>query len=499
MRIYRETFKDKGQSKKSAKWYIDFTDHLKLRHKIPAFEDKRASEALGRNIESLVVCRKSGLEIDDRLNQWLDGLSVDILKKFITWGLLEGARAELNKLLAEHIKDYIAILKTKDFSAGYIRHTKNRLETIIADCKFYYFRDITKSAVELYIGKIKDNGSATTAGHYLDSIKTFLNWAEQDQRIRTNPIAKIAKPARDSKRKGVLTPEQFAILIKNTFEKNVLLGNISGQERAVLYLLAGSTGIRRNELLNLVWSDINLSADNPFVRVRACIAKNGKEALQPIPPITASLLTALKAHRKPRDTDRVFVAFSKSINTAELIHDDLKAAGISLIDHDGNDICFHSLRNSFISFLTNSTTPAKVIQELARHSDPKLTFNTYARTFEDNKQQAMGLLPSFDLAAKFHSAIYSDKSGQKPDSISKLEIEESLDNEAETAVLAGESNRGDRIRTMETLVLTRVYVNFLPNKTKNKTWRKSLFLPDLHFLNIKVFIKLSKNAKLDNN
>lgn len=141
----------------------------------------------------------------------------------------------------------------------------------------------------------------------MDSIKTFLNWAEQDQRIIRNPIAKLGKPARDSAEKGALNPEQFVHLIKTTFEKNVLIGKTTGQERAVLYLLAGTTGIRKNELLSLLWSDINLSDDNPFVRVRACIAKNSKEALQPLTTMVVSCLTALKACIKPKDTDRVFL------------------------------------------------------------------------------------------------------------------------------------------------------------------------------------------------
>ena len=46
----------------------------------------------------------------------------------------------------------------------------------------------------------------------------------------------------------------------------------------MLYVLAGTTGLRRKELLNLSWDDITLSADNAFVRVKASIAKNGKEA-----------------------------------------------------------------------------------------------------------------------------------------------------------------------------------------------------------------------------
>ena len=397
MRIYKATYKDRsGKQRKSAKWYLDFSDHNRLRHKIPAFADKRISEAFGRNIEALINCRLSGLDPDVKLNQWIETLPNNLLKKFVSWGLIEGQRTEITKPLTEHISDYIEVLKAKGYSKGYARHTRNRLKKIISDCRFYYFRDITKSAVEIYVGKlIKDGSSSTTAGHYLDSIKTFLNWAEEDQRIIRNPIAKLGKPNRDSVPKGVLNPEQFVHLIRNTFEKNILIGRNTGQERAVLYVLAGTTGLRKKELLSLAWNDISLSTDNAYVRVKASAAKNDKEAKQPIPAFVVSVLTALKAATRPKLSDRVFVSFRQSINTAELIRADLAAAEIDLIDKDGNEICFHSLRNSHISFLANSNTPPKVVQKLARHSDPRLTFNTYARTFDEAEQKAISFLPNF--------------------------------------------------------------------------------------------------------
>jgi len=192
-----------------------------------------------------------------------------------------------------------------------------------------------------------------------------------------------------------LIPEQFVHLIKTTFEKNILIGKSRGAERAVLYILAGMTGLRKKELFSLTWDDINLSADNAFVRVRASIAKNKKQAEQPVPSATVAVLRALKAQARPNPGDRVFVSFGMSINTAGLIRQDMTSAGIELTDKDGNGICFHSLRNSYISFLANSQTPAKVIQKLARHSDPRLTFNTYARTFEKAEQKAMNFLPNF--------------------------------------------------------------------------------------------------------
>jgi hypothetical protein len=100
-------------------------------------------------------------------------------------------------------------------------------------------------------------------------------------------------------------------------------------------------------------------------------------------------LKSYRAITEANDTDKVF-SFTKSVNTADLI-----TAGIPLFDKDGNEILFHSLRNSYISFSANSNTPHKVIQELAGHSDPRLTFNTYARTLEKSKTDAVKFLPNF--------------------------------------------------------------------------------------------------------
>jgi len=68
---------------------------------------------------------------------------------------------------------------------------------------------------------------------------------------------------------------------------------------------------------------------------------------------------------------------------------------IELTDREGNAICFHNLRNSYISFLANSQTPAKAVHKLARHSDSRLTFNTYSGTFEKAQQKAMNLPLNF--------------------------------------------------------------------------------------------------------
>ena len=50
-----------------------------------------------------------------------------------------------------------------------------------------------------------------------------------------------------------------------------------------------------------------IKVDFASVKVKASIAKNGKEAEQPVPLILVNVLTALKANVRPNADDRVFL------------------------------------------------------------------------------------------------------------------------------------------------------------------------------------------------
>jgi hypothetical protein len=49
------------------------------------------------------------------------------------------------------------------------------------------------------------------------------------------------------------------------------------------------------------------------------------------------------------------------------------------IDGTGRVVDFHALRATYITLLVKSGASVKVVQELARHSDPKLTLNIYTK------------------------------------------------------------------------------------------------------------------------
>jgi integrase len=400
MRIYLPKFKNnKGKSKPLSRFYIDFKDQNNFRRRLVAFSDAGTSEAFMNKLDILINRVQGGIPIenDADLMQWIAKMDSERRDKLIQWGLIPEQYGKVNDPLENHIADYIAYLSKQDLSADYVSRMKKRLTVICEGCGFTSFKNIHPAKLEAYLDQMKEKKySPTSRNHYGDALKGFLNWCVSRDggcRLSGNPLACITKETRDSERKGVLTPEQFILLVHKTMELNKTIHSSIGRERGVLYLLAGSTGLRRGELLSLLWSDLHLDDSTPYVHARAAITKNAQDARMPLPVAVAAGLKEFQGGKSAADP--VFSFAGRWIDAAKWIRFDLKNAGLPLTDREGNEICFHSLRNSFISFLANSNTPMKVVQKLARHSDPKLTYNTYARSFAATEKEAMLQLPNF--------------------------------------------------------------------------------------------------------
>ena len=59
MRVFKPKYRDRatGKLREAQKFYIDFTDHLQVRHRIPApkARTKAQAEAFGRKVEDLTI------------------------------------------------------------------------------------------------------------------------------------------------------------------------------------------------------------------------------------------------------------------------------------------------------------------------------------------------------------------------------------------------------------------------------------------------------------
>jgi len=85
---------------------------------------------------------------------------------------------------------------------------------------------------------------------------------------------------------------------------------------------------------------------------------------------------------------------------------DLDAAGIPYLDELGRRVDFHSLRHTFNTMLQRTGVPSRIVMELMRHSDLRLSSTTYTDTT---------CLPLFEEIGKLDSFLPSPIASPKSD------------------------------------------------------------------------------------
>jgi site-specific recombinase XerD len=235
----------------------------------------------------------------------------------------------------------------------------------------------------------------------LDAVKQFAAWLVQDRRVGDNPLAHLAggnvKVDRRHDRQP-LSAAELRLIVQAARGSGKSFGGLTGSDRAMLYSVACASGFRASELASLSPKAFDLDAVPPAVILVAENAKNGRTAVQPLPP---ELAQALRAYLAVKPSDQPVWSGTWCKKAADMLRIDLDASGISYVS-DGPDgqryRDFHSLRHSFIAMLDKSGATLKEAMQLARHSDPKLTMAVYGRAQLHDLGNAVSRLP--DLSSE---------------------------------------------------------------------------------------------------
>ena len=152
-------------------------------------------------------------------------------------------------------------------------------------------------------------------------------------------------------------------------ERERLLRECQQSRNPLLYeivTLALSTGMRRSEILNLRWRDIDLKNNHVMIR----LSKNGQSRTVPLVGLAHSLLlehyTSLD---EPRGTVLLFLRSSnpnKPISIREAFEHAVKRAGIE-------DFTFHDLRHSSGSYMAMTGASMLDIATILGHKSLAMT------------------------------------------------------------------------------------------------------------------------------
>lgn len=282
----------------------------------------------------------------------------------VAMGLLppRSVREAHRKPLAGLLDDFLADMETRGRTPGTLRKYGGTLRIALQRLGWSELRSVT---VRSFVQWRNHCGlSAKTVNDLLANLCTFFRWLEVQGLAQSNPLEHVARiDTRGAKQcRCALSEKQADKLI-----------TIAPLHRAIVYLLALHTGLRRKEINAMQWRFFELEAVEPSVFIPASVSKNRTDARL---PISLELCRALRAYR-PRNFSPFACPFRHRVPRIETVRKDYLAAGIPLRDEQGRRADFHTLRVTFGTLLLASGVHPSVVQQLMRHSDIRLTTRLY--------------------------------------------------------------------------------------------------------------------------
>lgn len=187
--------------------------------------------------------------------------------------------------------------------------------------------------------------------------------------------------------KDILTPAEFKDLLEE----------LSVRDRAMV-LLAGSTGLRRSELIALTWDDVNEETLELHIR-RSCVRNRigntkteGSARPVPLHPLVlAALLEWKKEAGYCDNSDFLFASVrlngEKPMSPDSILKKSIRPA-LARAGIVSKQIGWHSFRRSLATNLRSIGVDLKVAQELLRHSNSRTTLDIYTRAVSERKREA---------------------------------------------------------------------------------------------------------------
>lgn len=252
--------------------------------------------------------------------------------------------------------------------------------------------------------RLREGRTVSTVNRDINALKAALSRAVQWELIDAHPLTTV-KPGKVDNASVVryLSADEEAQLRRALLDRDeaIRAARISGNEwRAErkqdlmpeigtygdhltpMLLLSINTGLRRGELFNLTWQDVDLERGN--LTVRGGGAKSGKTRHI---PLNAEALSVLKTWQQ--QTSKTGLVF-KSTDGERF--DNIKTAWTALLaDAEITGFRWHDLRHHFASRLVMAGVDLNTVRELLGHSDLTMTLR-YAHLAPEHKAAAVARL-----------------------------------------------------------------------------------------------------------
>jgi len=261
-------------------------------------------------------------------------------------------------LLTKFMDDFLPFARTNYSrkTADFYRFSFSKLHAM--------FGDVTLPSLSMWhldhyrTERLKDV-SGHTVNREMQALRAAMYTAVEWRFLASNPFAKMRQVALPERQPTYFSKENFRELLSSIEE---------GWLKEVI-LFAVLTGMRRGEILNLRWRDVEMSKKLISVQSHSTFrTKNGKRRVVPMNEVVFNLLSA-KASMPTGEY--VFNMAGRKINDDRACKK-LKKYVRKLLGGDCK-LHFHSLRHTFATWLVQGGVNIYEVQKLLGHSSVKVT------------------------------------------------------------------------------------------------------------------------------
>ncbi len=297
----------------------------------------------------------------------------------------------------EHIKRTI---KDPMLSAEYCRHAERMKDAAGVEA----VSDLTLDLIEKALIAIAETKSTNTANKALAKFKAALEYAKENGRIASNPIAR-ARQLRIIRKtfRRALTEDEVRMLLETAPEP----------WRTIWHFIL-STGVRRDEIIHLRRADLDIKRGRVRIAERTDFKPKTQAGARTI-PLGSKIRAALEA--LPTNGELLFTYNGKRLSANWMlemfrrhIEEALKRLATACRQHgkplpdnvtetdggfavDTAPLDLHAMRYTFITELIGAGVDPKTVQYLAGHKDIKTTLAIYAQFKGGNIDEAITCLP----------------------------------------------------------------------------------------------------------
>lgn len=328
---------------------------------------KECKEKLERSIEKnrkVDVARSGKYTVAEWVRLWFETYSKPSIR--------EQTAYYYNNYIEKHIVPGIGSIQLDKLTTIQIQQFYNKLKTSGRVQRYEHI-------------ELKDKGLSNRFIHGIHGVlRSALEQAKKEKLITDNPAEGCKLPKIEKKEMKVLLPEQIGAYLQEANRRGLLPA----------YYLELTSGLRRGELLALLWTD--LDAENMTISVTKQVNRiNGELKVSqpktsnsirtiPIPKQAVDLL--ILEHEKHPDNPYMFPSpkTGTMYDPDSFRHTHEKILAAAGIEH----IRFHDLRHTFATLSLQNGVDVKTLSTTLGHYSAGFTLDTYTHATQRMKREA---------------------------------------------------------------------------------------------------------------